>query len=274
MCFFSGPEADSARHVVSMGKLFSCLRTPDGGQALRIFPMHACHAYMHVHAWIHLVGQKPCGCLGTSDLLTKMKSWSCESNWSRNLHNLIFKFNMTLPVKMVKLDLPVRWKNKHVMMPWPSLPLSSWVECIFKKTRGEPLLAGKQLSEENAWKKMFQNFWNKFKGAKGASHRVFTDHAERLEFCCPIMLHGDEGRGKLHRAVMSTSVQPVLVEHGHAGHSFNSRFLHSIMPGELYEGDHANALLQEALVEDLRDLYTNGFQVSWMACMPLACWFG
>ena len=33
------------------------------------------------------------------------------------------------------------------------------------------------------------------------------------------------------------------------------------MPGELYEGDMTVQILQDALVEDLRDLYSNGFEV-------------
>ena len=110
---------------------------------------------------------------------------------------------------------------------------------------------------------MFRDFWVKFKAARGDGHKVFTDHAGELEFCIPVMLHGDEGRGKLHRAVMATSVQPAILPDGHAGHSFNSRLLHSIMPGELYEGDMTVQILQDALVEDLRSLYLDGFEVPW-----------
>ena len=165
---------------------------------------------------------------------------------------------MTLPVDMVSIDLPVKWRNQHVMMPWPVLPFSSWLTCIFKRTGGQPVLAGYTLGQEVEWKTMFQNFWDKFRSAMGEYHPVFEDHAERLEVCLPIFIHGDEGRGKLRRAVLATSVQPVLVSEGHAGHTFNSRFLHSVMPGEHYEGDSTVQILQEALVEDLQGLYTHG----------------
>lgn len=217
--------------------------------------------HIHIHACCVF---KSHACLGTSDLLSTMNKWSSQSNWSRNLHKLIYKFNMTLPVKMESLDLPVRWRNKHVLMPWPCLPFRSWASCVFDKTCGQPLLAGKKISDDTAWKHMFRSLWSKFEASRGNQHPVFTDHVNELELCCPIMIHGDEGRRKLHRAVMATSIQPVLVQGGHAGHSFNSRFLHSIMPGELYEGDHTVQLLQEALVEDLRDLYTNGLQAFWL----------
>ena len=58
---------------------------------------------------------------------------------------------------------------------------------------------------------MFSEFWERFKNARGTSHDVFRRHADRLQFCCPIAIHGDEGRGKLKRAVMATSVQPLVV---------------------------------------------------------------
>ena len=96
-----------------------------------------------------------------------MKSWSYQTNWSRNLHKLIFKFNMTLPVRIVHLDLPVKWRNEHVMMPWPTLPPSSWLECVFKKTSGQPLLGGNKLSQVERWTSMLRDFWVKFRAAPG-----------------------------------------------------------------------------------------------------------
>ena len=258
-------QADSARHVVSMGQLFSRLRKPTGGLLLQL----AMHGFVFVVFCFTLIYYIICvgdviTSPGCSDLLTKMKSWSKRTNWSRNLHRLIFRFNMTLPVDMVSLDLPVRWRNQHVMMPWPVLPLSSWVKMIFKKTEGQPMLAGYRLAEETKWQDMFRDFWNKFRSARNGKHQVYEDHSHRLQYCIPMFLHGDEGRGKLRRAVMATSLQPVLLAGGHVGHSFNSRFLHSIMPGELYEGDMTLDILQDALVEDLQNLYKNGCEVLWL----------
>lgn len=135
------------------------------------------------------------------------------------------------------------------------------------------MLAGYTLDQEDSWKTMFQNFWDKFQRARGEYHPVFEDHAQRLEVCLPIFIHGDEGRGKLRRAVLATSVQPVLVSEGHAGHTFNSRFLHSIMPGEHYEGDSTVQILQETLVEDLQNLYTHGCDAlgfQFEQCFPVA----
>ena len=206
---------------------------------------------------------------GHSDLLGTLKSWKCERHWARNLHRLIFRFDMTLHVAMVTLNLPVKWKNESVMMPWPTLPFSSWVKCMFAKTKGEPILAGYTLGATDAWKTQHLNFWLRYKAAFGSGHAVFQTHAE--------MLHGDEGRGKLRRAVMCTSVQPVLRPLDKA-HSFCSRYLHAILPGELYEGDITLDILHDSLVQDLCDLYRDGIQVAcldaficntWNFSMPL-----
>ena len=221
---------------------------------------HACHACMHacMHAYMHS-GKK---IWGRSDLLSTLKSWSSPSNWSRNLHKLIYKFNMTLPVQFEHVDLPVVWNNQHVIFPWPTLPFSSWLTAIFKRSHGEPILAGTKLKDDKVWRNTFNGFWNKFKEARGDGHQVFQDHLNDLEYCVPVAIHGDEGRGKLKRAVMASSIQPLIVPNGHAGHSFNTRYLHSILPGELYEGDTSLAVLQDVLVEDLKKLYNDGFTVS------------
>lgn len=202
---------------------------------------------------------------GLSDLLGTLKSWKCEKHWARNLHRLVFRFEMTLSLAMVTLSLPVKWKNESVMMPWPTLPFSSWVKCMFVKTKGQPILAGHTLSATDAWKTQHLDFWLRYRAAFGSEHGVFQTHAERLEYCVPIMIHGDEGRGKLRRAVMCTSVQPVLRPLDKA-HSFCSRYLHAILPGELYEGDITLDILHDSLVQDLCDLYHDGILV---ACLDV-----
>ena len=121
------------------------------------------------------------------------------------------RFNLTLPVQFEHVDLPVRWRYQHVMLPWPTLPFSSWVKTVFTKSYGQPLLGGHKLEETHKWTMMSSEFRERFKNARGTSHDVFRRHADRLQFCCPIAIHGDEGRGKLKRAVMATSVQPLVV---------------------------------------------------------------
>ena len=225
-----------------MGQLFSNLQMPGGGGTLssHLYIILACMwasfmSAFHMHACMRAYFTTP---WGKSKVLSAMGTWTSPSNWARNLHSLIYRFNLTLPVQFEHVDLPVRWRNQHVMLPWPTLPFSSWVKTVFTKSYGQPLLGGHKLEETHKWTMMFSEFWERFKNARGTSHDVFRRHADRLQFCCPIAIHGDEGRGKLKRAVMATSVQPLVVPNGHAGHSFNTRYLHSIMPERIVRRWH------------------------------------
>ena len=171
---------------------------------------------------------------------------------------------MTLPVVLTDIDVPVIFRDKKTIMPWPILLPSSWLKVIFEMTNGQVLFAGHAVNDVARWKATFTDFWAKA-GLTHGEHDVFVRHGGRLENCVPILLHGDEGRGKLRRAVMCTSFQPLLKV---AGHTFLSRFLFSILPGELYCGDDSLETLHDALVGDLKDLYEHGMTVT---CLRLSC---
>ena len=160
---------------------------------------------------------------------------------------------------MTMVELPVRYKQQTVVMPWPALKFSDWAKLIFAKTDGEPLLGGYKLANEQGWQAMLKDFW--------AKHSVAIGHpaglGNEVERTIPVMIHGDEGRGKLRRAVMITSVQPVVQKDGHLGHSFFSRYLFAVLPGELYAGETSLDVLQDVLVEDLRALLETGLSVPW-----------
>ena len=219
-------EADCARNVVSMGKVFCNFKAPHGGFYLRqlvilcsrVLKFHTCYN-MH---W------------GYSDVLTQMGSWRNPAHWSRNLHRLIFKFGLTLMVEMTMLQVPVLCHDAEVLLPWPILKFSSWLKLIFKRTDGQPVLAGHKVANIDLWQGMFGEFWKKYALAF-PGHKVFEQKDKStLARCLPVLLHGDEGRGKLKRAVMATSVQPLLkAPKGKThGHSFLSRFLYGILPGD------------------------------------------
>ena len=193
-----------------------------------------------------------------------MGSWRNPAHWSRNLHRLIFKFGLTLMVEMTMLQVPVLCHDAEVLLPWPILKFSSWLKLIFKRTDGQPVLAGHKVANIDLWQGMFGEFWKKYALAF-PGHKVF-EHKDKstLARCLPVLLHGDEGRGKLKRAVMATSVQPLLkAPKGKThGHSFLSRFLYGILPGDKYCSGLGGSFetMQDALVEDLKDLYENGIQ--------------
>ncbi len=263
-------EADCARNVVSMGQIFCNFKAPHGGFSLRHFDdfvkllenLPGCHTHMHL-LW------------GYSNVLTQMGSWRNPAHWSRNLHRLIYKFGLTLMVEMTMLEVPVLCHNQEVLLPWPILKFSSWLKLIFKRMEGQPVLAGHKLANVDAWQSMFREFWRKYQEAF-SGHKVFEQkNKSKLARCLPVLLHGDEGRGKLKRAVMATSVQPLLKARRKKthGHSFLSRFLYGILPGEKYCSGLGGSFetMQDALVEDLKDLYENGIQA--MCCYLHACMY-
>lgn len=170
-------------------------------------------------------------------------------------------------VEMTMLEVPVLCNDAEILLPWPVLKFSSWLKLIFKRTAGQPVLAGHKLSDIDAWQGMFREFWKKYASAF-PGHKVFEQKDKStLARCIPMLLHGDEGRGKLKRAVMATSIQPLLKARGGKsgkthGHSFLSRFLYGILPGEKYCSGLGGSFetMQDAMVRDLQDLYEQGFQ--------------
>ena len=214
--------------------------------------MHACYALQSSDS-------------GQSDLMRKIGSWTEKKHWARNLRRLIYKFGLTLPVPMTMLEIPVLFRGVEVVMPWPTLMPSSWASCIFSHTQGQPLLGGYTLGEVHLWQPMLEEFWKRYEVGFG-KHRVYEDKRNDLSSCVPIALHGDEGRGKLRRACMVTSFQPVITD-GPKGHSFLTRLLYSILPAEnsSLDGETPFEQLQDALVQDLWRLYQDGVEAHKLA---------
>ena len=78
-------------------------------------------------------------------------------------------------------------------------------------------------------------------------HGVYSQPEDRLGWTLPFLYHGDEGRGRLRRAVLICSYQPLLFC---SGHSFKSRLLASVFPGERYacvEGEETLEALHDAV---------------------------
>ena len=337
-CFLNFvPEADSARHVVSMGKLCGHLGVSGGGTVLRSMAhspafehakhmharmhartharMHACTACIHnKHAWFglccavlahetfmhmhpqfdmighgaHALRARTCtacmdpgvalGCMGwevdgsvcavccsekdTSgwiDLLWRIGQWKSKNHWCKNLHRLIYRWGFTLKVHMTMVCLPVRFRQVNVEMPWPVLKFSSWVRLIFEKTSGEPLLGGHKIQDELAWREMFRSFWAKHAAAFGP-HPGISAGAD-IDLHVPILIHGDEGRGKARKAVMVTSVQP-MIHSGEKQHTYLTRYLFAVLPADNYSGDTSFDMLQDVLVEDLQECLEEGVTAS------------
>ncbi|CAK9102229.1 unnamed protein product [Durusdinium trenchii] len=109
------------------------------------------------------------------------------------------------------------------------------------------------------WRNELKAFWTMYR-LVNPHHEAFAS-PQRLEWTLPFLYHGDEGRGRLRRAVLVCSYQPLLSS---KGHSFKSRLLASVFPGERYaclEGEETLETLHTVIADDLRDLFYNGLEV-------------
>jgi len=190
-------------------------------------------------------------------LLYQIASWSNPAHWARNLHRLIQTWGMSLMVIPDSVMCPVKVRNNISTAPWPVLHLSAWLTFIFQKTNASFLCNGLPFGMD--WCLELQAFWTLFEHVV-PSHAVFQ-RRERLRWTLPFLLHGDEGRGRNHRAVLVVAFQPLLAV---KGHTFKSRLLHSLFPGERYatfDGVETLESLNHYMANDLLDLYENGLEV-------------
>ena len=134
-----------------------------------------------------------------------------KKNECRNLHRHIHATGRTFPVEISGVPTPVRvlsGKPRNTTVSYPVLFLSSWCRECFKDG-GNMLLGGYSLSEDQQWRPMFREFWRLYKFSRPDldlyKHRSFNH-----DFCVPIQIHGDEGRGKGRRPLMVVSYQPVI----------------------------------------------------------------
>lgn len=191
-------------------------------------------------------------------LLNKLANWRDPSHWARNLHRLIQSWGFTLMVQPTTVLTPCKFRGSVAATPWPVLMLSSWLQLIFARTDGEMLCNGLPLGPQ--WKTELTAFWQLYRTVN-PGHGVYSQPDDRLGWTLPFLYHGDEGRGRLRRAVLICSYQPLLFC---GGHSFKSRLLASVFPGERYacvEGEETLEALHDAVAADMRDLFENGLEV-------------
>ena len=94
---------------------------------------------------------------------------------------------------------------------YPVLYLSSWAAKLFEMG-GHALLGGYSLDEEASFKRMFVQFWDRFKYSR-PDLDIYSQPWDR-GYCLPVALHGDEGRGKLKRPVLVVGYQPIISHKG------------------------------------------------------------
>lgn len=198
---------------------------------------------------------------GIPQTLAAIADWKAPNHYHRNLHRLIMKFGMSLPVSISCVPTPVKVRTQVADLPWPVLMLSSWLRLVFESTSGAMVLNGCRLAQQDLWQRELWSFWTLFRTVL-PSHPIYEQNEEYWSRCIPFQYHGDEGRGKLRRQVLICSYAPALQS---KGHSFLSRLLATIVPGERYacteEGRESLECLHEAIAEDLIALFNEGLEV-------------
>lgn len=142
-----------------------------------------------------------------------------------------------------------------------------------RKTGNWPRFAGAETYVEAEGE--LQLFWDRFRSSFG-DHGVFQADVE-LKRCLPLLLHGDEGRGKKRQGVLILDVHSILgagvatkrkrnrqrearvQSMNYKGHPLCTRLLLGILPKEFYEADNECYFsLVERLCEDFSEMITDG----------------
>jgi hypothetical protein len=110
-----------------------------------------------------------------------------------------------------------------------------------------------------------EEFWRNYQGID-PEHPVFEVHAGRLMHCLPMVLHGDEGRGKKKLPLGAISIQCML-GHGSSvnakGNTMTSRFLIALLPHrtQKQQRDLFLKLLLQRISFSLKSLFSEGVSV-------------
>ena len=189
---------------------------------------------------------------------------SNEKNAERDCHRvMVKKFKLALPIHQSTLDV-----GHNATPSVPLLKLRDWTKYLVESNHTHLLVGLK----EPCWDRegaILRQFWNFFRKQE-PNHPIFHEAAAgNLELCrCfPMLLHGDEGRGRKRTAFLVLNFHGVL-GHGlkvesnrkglkvknpkrrrrtrvwtrmrpnYSGHSYTSRFLFAALPKSLYTGEN------------------------------------
>ena len=191
---------------------------------------------------------------------------------------LVHKYQLALPVERSVLGVA-----DNPSLKFPILKMESWIQFLLRNSCWH-ILCGLVRRDKQREKDILTNFWSKYRKVC-PTHDVFRLAAEghlKLEKTAPILLHGDEGRGRKHSAYLVVSFRSILgrgIQAGetqkrirkvkkpylkqlcnYKGHSFTSRFMISGMRKCDYSGENAEVFsaLMSSCAEQAQSLATNG----------------
>ena len=157
-----------------------------------------------------------------------------RSNVCRNLHRLIHREGLSVPVKIDFIKTQVRKRRplvKKVNVWHPVIYPSSWLDFLLKE-HSYLLLGGHDLSDTTGWQKLLSDFWSLYK-AYDEDHAMNGPNSPPASHTIPLYVHGDEGRGKYRLPVMVEGFQPCI--------SFK---------GTAYKNSSGNLVAEETLFPD------------------------
>lgn len=134
-----------------------------------------------------------------------------QTNACRNLHSLIHKRGMTLPLKIHTVEIPVRKRKpqvRKVFVHYPVILPSTWAKYLLEK-HSMLLLGGHDITASLSWKAELERFWRAYLRTEG-DHCMNRDGAPPQNKTIPLYVHGDEGRGKFRLPIMVQAIQGVL----------------------------------------------------------------
>lgn len=138
-----------------------------------------------------------------------------DSHACNNLHKVIKKHDVQLPVKVSTVSCWIRTSRRRVhqvLTNYPVLRIVDWIQTIFAYG-GHFFLGGRSLDHLDAFRTELHTFWRNLKVIDPGCPLFDGPGAlkeDEWERCIPIALHGDEGRGKAKNPIMIVGVQPIL----------------------------------------------------------------
>ena len=119
---------------------------------------------------------------------------------------------LDVPVTFITTKVKVlQRRRQEAEVPFPALLPSSWFKFLLLN-HPQVLLGGHELAAVSEWTQLFQDVWSRLKVIEASCYSEDLDALEDDAETCriPIMVHGDEGRGRNKVTTMVIAVQPLV----------------------------------------------------------------
>ena len=194
-----------------------------------------------------------------------------EKNSERDAHRLIAgKFKLALPIPLTPLP-----KTPGVVYPGQIkvLSLKHWMQFLIDKRLWHMVIGLKKSNPERE-RSILSEFWRRYK-CLYPTHEIFSLLNHDLSRCCPILLHGDEGRGRKKSGFLVVSYHSYLglgsneanrarkcrpfnsMRLNYSGDIFCNRFLTSVLP-KMLKDDQALKDILSFVAQDCRQMLIEG----------------